>query len=114
MERTYFAASVTQHYFKNPNFDNYLDPFLESLLMLLSWRNKIDNAHWVLTQLIKEFDKPTDILYGENLVKLREIVKKTGYSNKRPQMVIDLIRRFSESFPKANFSKCRIGQTKNY
>ena len=104
VERTYFAARVTQLYFKNPSFNNYTDPFLESMLMLLTWRNKINNAHQVLNRLIEEFDKPTDILFDENLGKVKEIVEKTGYSNKRPQMIVELVRKFSEKFPKGDFS----------
>lgn len=97
--RLYHIARVLQTQFCNPNHGNYADPFLESLLILLSWKNRIENAQKTLDELRSSFASPVDILRVENQALLHQVVNQTGFNRKRPSMVVELVRAFSERFP---------------
>jgi DNA (cytosine-5)-methyltransferase 1 len=105
--RAYHTARILQCFFENENHGNYADPFLESLLILLSWRSRIEDAHEIIRELRKTFSDPLDMLEPSSSDTVREIVSKAGFSQKRPQMVLDLVRQFHEHFPDSNFGIMR-------
>ena len=98
-ERTYYMARIAQTYFENPNLGNYKDPFVEALFILLTWRSRIDDAKELLGDILSEFRGPAELLEDQARDKLDEIVKRAGFSKKRPEMIIQLVRRFTERFP---------------
>jgi len=97
--RVYHVARVVQQFFDNPNFGNYADSFLESVFILLTWRSRIEDAHDIITELQGSFESPLDMLCPRALDVVKEIVGKVGFSVKRPEMVVELVRHFCEKFP---------------
>jgi DNA (cytosine-5)-methyltransferase 1 len=102
--RLYHIARVVQEFFSNPVHGNYADPFLESLLILLTWRSRIKDAHEILGTLQGVFPSPVDMLEPEAREIVHEIVTRIGFSGKRPDMVIELVYQFSERFPDGNLA----------
>lgn len=100
--RAYHLARVMQCFFSNPDHGNYADPFLESLLILLTWRSRIKDAHEIITDLRQEFARPIDMIKPDARDKVQEIVGRAGFSRKRPEMVLELVRQFSKRFPGGN------------
>ena len=102
--RIYHAARLLQYFFDNPHHGNYADPFLESLLILLSWRSRIEDAHAIIAELRQTFPEPLEMLQSDSGKRVQEIAGKAGFSQKRPEMVLELVRRFVERFPDGDFS----------
>jgi endonuclease III len=102
--RSYHAARILQCFFDNENHGNYADPFLESLLILLSWRSRIEDAHEIILQLRDEFSDPLKMLQPDFKHMVQVIVGRAGFSEKRPEMLLELVRQFNERFPDGNYN----------
>lgn len=102
--RTYHAARLLQTYFGNPSHGNFQNPFLESLYIMLSWRTRIPDAEARLREITLAFRGPRDLLRKDALVRLRSIVGHSGFSEKRPEMIIELVNRFIKRFPDGDTS----------
>ncbi|MEW5747548.1 MAG: DNA (cytosine-5-)-methyltransferase [Candidatus Thermoplasmatota archaeon] len=97
--RTYHAARVLQTHFNNPSHENYRDPFLETMYIMLTWRTRIPDARARLRDIMDSFKGPRALLSEDGLLLLRNIIKRSGFSGKRPEMITELTRRFIEEFP---------------
>jgi DNA (cytosine-5)-methyltransferase 1 len=97
--RMYYVAKTVQVYYDNPNHGNYRDPFLETLLILLSWRTRIRDANMVLNRIISEFENPLEFFETSAKDKISSITKCVGFSGKRPDMIVEVARHFMERFP---------------
>ena len=102
--RTYHAARMLQTYFENPSHGNFRDPFLESMYIMLSWRTRIPDAEARLREVILAFKSPRDLAKRDALPRLRSIVGRSGFAEKRPEMIVELVRRFMKRFPDGNTS----------
>ena len=102
--RLYHVARLVQVYFENPTHGNYSDPFLESLFIILTWRGRISFAQNVIDELQHEFSSPIDILEPKAFDTVNKIVGRAGFSGKRPEMVIELVRLFFSQFPNGKFN----------
>lgn len=100
--RTYHAARMLQTHFSNPSHENYLDPFIETMYIMLTWRTRIPDARARLGDILSSFEGPRALLSEEGLPQLRSMIKISGFSGKRPEMIVELTRRFIQEFPDGN------------
>lgn len=105
--RCYHVARVVQAFFGNPNHGNYLDPFLESLFIMLSWRTRIEDAKELVEHLTHQFGNPTQLFEEKSREDVVRIVRKAGFSGKRPDMIKRLVERFAKRFPDGAVSDLR-------
>ena len=97
--RSYHVARMLQTYFENPVHDNFKDPFLETIYIMLSWRTRIPDARAMLIKIMTTFKDPRNLTRDNALPRLRKILGSSGFTEKRPMMVIELVKKFIERFP---------------
>jgi DNA (cytosine-5)-methyltransferase 1 len=71
---------------------------------MLTWRTRIPDAEANLNEIMLSFVGPRDLTEEEALPLIRKIVGRSGFVGKRPEMLVELVRRFIARFPDGNTS----------
>lgn len=102
--RTYHLSRILQSFFNNPNHGNYQNPLIETLYITLTQFTPNEMAKKVLNKLMLNFQSPKLLIEPCNYDLLYETIKPCGFDNKRPLVIIDIIKEFIKKFPTENYS----------
>lgn len=111
--RLYHLTAILQTYFSNPNHGNFIDPYLETLLIILSRRTRIAKAHEAVAMLMEMFPGPSALVMEANRSGVTNIVSRCGIGKGRPETIIRTTRMFMEMFPDGNYSDLFKGSDAN-